>query len=391
MRSTQLLGAALLACALATGCNCGSPIGPGGDGGPGVDGFVGGTCAPACGGATPICSTSDTCVQCEINSHCPPGTPLCNGFQCIAGCAGSSVSANLVTRPPDIIWVVDQSGSMDQETSHVQEKINDFVSIIQASGIDYRVVMIADPNASNAICVQPPLAGTNCGDNTRFRLVPTEIGSNDGPQLAVQEYEQYQDFLRTDSLKHFVFVTDDNSDWTAAQFTNAVLALPPAGSFDGFRVHGIYAYGTPGGDGCVNGPFGSGAAEGTVYTELIANTGGASGVICTGNWDQVFTDIQESVISGSQVACNLDIPPPPMGQTLDPENVNVRYLSGGIGPGQTIGRVTSAGACGPNRGWYYDAPNAPTQIILCPAACTEIQNDVSASLQVEFGCASIIN
>ena len=380
--SLLLIGAILLTIA-ACDSDGGSVTGDAGSG----SADAGGNCNPACSGDTPICAASGTCVECEVSAHCPAEAPLCNGSQCVAGCAGSAVTADLVTRPPDIIWVVDQSGSMDQETSYVQQKINDFVTIIDASGIDYRVVMIADPDADNAICVAPPLAGASCGDNTRFRLVPTEVASHDGPELAVGEYSQYQDFLRTDSLKHFVFVTDDDSDWSASEFTDAVLALPPAGSFDGFRVHGIYAFGTPGGEGC-DGAFGSGAAEGTVYTELIAATGGASGVICTGNWDQVFMDIQASVISGSQIACDLAIPPPPANETIDPGNVDVRYLPGGVSPGATLGRVTDAGSCGASGGWYYDDPAAPTQIILCPASCTEIRSDQAASLQIEFGCST---
>jgi hypothetical protein len=348
-----------------------------------------GNCDPACGGSTPICSSADVCVQCEADDDCPAEAPLCANNQCGTGCAGAVVGADLVSRPPDIIWIVDQSGSMDQETSYVQQRINDFVSIIDASGIDYRVVMIADPNAENAICVPPPLGGPSCGDNTRFRLVPTEVDSNNGPELAIAEYPQYDDFLRADSLKHFVFVTDDDSDLSATQFTNAVKALQPSGMFAAFRVHAIYAYGMAGGNGC-SGTFGNGAAEGTVYTDLVAATKGASGVICTGDWTQVFMDIQQSVISGSQVACNMDIPKPESGETIDPNNVNVRYLPGGVSPGATLYRVADAAACGTTGGWYYDNPAAPTQIILCPASCTEVQSDVAAKLQVELGCASII-
>jgi hypothetical protein len=383
-----LLGAALLSVAA---CDSDSPGGGGGDGGtvidagPGDIDSGGAECTPACGGDTPFCDDG-TCVACTSNEQCPSDAPLCNFGECREGCAGEAVSADFVTRPPDIIWVVDQSGSMDQETSHVQSQINSFVSIIDASGIDYRVVMIADPDADNAICVSPPLGGPNCGDNTRFRLVPREVRSHDGPQAVIDEYAEYSDFLRAESLKHIVFVTDDDSDMSAAEFTSEVLDLQPAGSFDDFRVHGIYAFGNGEDNGC-EGTFGEGAADGTVYTELIDATGGAAGVICTGNWDQVFADIQESVIDGSQVACTLAVPPPPDGQNLDPGNVDVRYLAGGVGPGESLDRVDDAASCVAD-GWYYDVPTAPTQIILCPATCSEVQNDVEASVQVEVGCGN---
>src|SRR5690606_3458336 len=237
-------------------------------------------------------------------------------------------------------------------TAHVQAKINDFVTLIGASNIDYRVVMIASPSAGNAICVPPPLGGPSCGNNTQFRLVNQIVGSRNGPSLALSTYAQYSDFLRPDSIKHFVFVTDDNSSTSAAAFTTGVEALAPAGSFAGFKVHGIYAYDV-GSSGCT-GAFGSGAAHGTVYTTLGTQTGGARGVICTGDWAQVFQDITAAVVSGSQVSCELLIPEPPPGETIDPTKVNVRYQAGGVAPGVTLPQVPSAADCTATGGWYYD-------------------------------------
>lgn len=339
----------------------GDPGGPGGPGGPGSGGglFDGGNGSGGSGA----------------------------GMLGDAACATTSANADVEKLPADIIWIVDQSGSMDQETEHVQAQINSFAALIDVSGIDYHVVMIADPDAGNAICVPPPLAGPACGDNTRFRLVPTKVNSNDGPELAVQEYPAYADFLRPNATKHFVFVTDDDSDLSAAEFTAQVLALQPPDTFAGFKVHAIYAYGTPGGNGC-DGPFGSGASEGTVYTELVAQTAGAAGVICTGDWAQVFNDITEAVVAGATVSCDMEIPAPPQGETLDPAKVNVNYLQGGTPPGEPILRVNAQADCGDAGGWYYDDNAAPQRILLCPATCTQVQADPAASIQVQFGCES---
>jgi len=362
---------------------CGSHSGANGDGST--------TCAAndECSGATPVCHSNGYCVQCETSADCPADTPLCSNTTCMAGCAGTAVAADFVKIPSDIIWVVDQSGSMNQETAYVQQKLNDFATLIDASGIDYHVVMIANPTSTNPICVPPPLGGPSCGDNVRFKLVPIKVGSTNGPQLAVANYSGYSSFLRPEAAKHFVFVTDDNSAWSAAMFTSSLLALPPAGMFTGFKVHAIYAFGTPGGLGCT-GPFGTGAAEGTVYTELVAQTGGAAGVICTGDWTQVFQDITQAVVSGARVSCELAMPTPPMGQTLDTALVNVRYLPGGVAPGDTIPKVNSAADCGAAGGWYYDDPVAPTKIIMCPTTCDNVQNDPAANLKVELGCQSTV-
>ena len=284
-------------------------------------------------------------------------------------CGDTVFTADLVSLPSDIIWVVDQSGSMDQETQYVQQQINGFASSIASSGVDYHVVMIADPNADNAICVPPPLGGSNCGDNTRFRLVPTEIGSNDGPQLALGEYSQYSDFLRPDAMKHFVFVTDDESDVSAANFLSQLQALQPAGMFDNLQVHAIYAYGSPGGNGCT-GTFGSGAAEGTVYTELVAQTGGERGIICTGDWTQVLNAISAAVVAGAGVQCSLPLSSTPP----DPSRVYARVN------GSAVTRDD------PN-GFTYDA--LTNTITLTGTACSSVQGNATAQVDIIFGCVAM--
>jgi hypothetical protein len=338
-----------------------------------------------CGAERPFCTAENVCVQCMTDDDCSSDAPLCSNHACSASCAGEEVSADLVALPSDIIWVVDQSGSMNQETAFVQAKLNDFANLIDASNIDYRVVMIATKSGSNAICVPGPLAGPSCGDNTRFKLVDQRVGSTNGPSLAISQYPNYSSFLRPDAVKHFVFVTDDNSAMSASAFLSGLDALQPAGTFDDRRIHAIYAFGTPP-KGCT-GPFGTGAAEGTVYTTLVTTTGGARGVICEDDWSQVFADITAAVVAGSQVACDLAIPEPPAGETLDPSKVNVKYLAGGVAPGETLPRVSDVTACS-GAGWYYDDNATPTSITLCPDSCTTVQGDVDANVKVVFGCAT---
>jgi hypothetical protein len=309
-----------------------------------------------------------------------------NGTGGDESCASSTVVAEAVEAPADIIWIVDQSGSMDQETQYVQAKINDFATLIEQSGVDYRVVMIADPNSGNAICVPPPLAGAGCGDGPKFRLVPEQVGSNDGPEIALATYDQYSDFLRPEATKHLVFVTDDNSDMSAADFLTGLQALAPAGMFDSVYVHGIYAFGN-GDNGC-DGPFGSGAQEGEVYTALVAQTMGAAGVICEDDWSTVFTEISTAVLAGSQVPCELAIPEPAEGETLDTGKVNVTYQSGS-GPKQTLPRVMDEASCGSTGGWYYDDNANPTTILLCSDICATIEADIDASVSIVIGCGTV--
>lgn len=306
----------------------------------------------------------------------------------MASCAGEEVNADFVTLPSDIIWVVDQSGSMNQETQYVQQQINTFASAIGMSGIDYRVVMIARDSSTNAICVPPPLAGPSCGDNTQFKLVDQYVDSRNGPAVAVAQYPNYSSFLRLESMKHFIFVTDDDSNESAATFTNALANLMPTGMFANYKVHGIYGRAANG--GTCSGAFGSAVRPGDVYTTLITNTGGASGIICDNDWTNVFMQIQAAVVAGSQVSCEINIPQPTNGGSVDPNQVNVKYLMGGVGPGTVLPQASSAATCDANGGWYYDDPAAPTKIMLCPATCSAVQMDASASVKIELGCSTVI-
>lgn len=314
------------------------------------------------------------------------------GSENVEECVTTSATAETKNLPADIIWAVDQSGSMNQETAHVQTQINNFVGLIAASQVDYRVVMIASTSASNSICVPPPLSGGGCDDGPRFRLVDRKVDSNDALNLIISEYDKYSDFLRPDAVKHFVVVTDDNATDSpmnsAANFGNALNGLQPGGIFADWAFHAIYS--NTGLIPCF-GLFGFGAAYGAVYRDLVLQTGGAEGEICTGNWQAVFTEITTSVVQTTQVACLYEIPTPDSG-TVDPDAVNVEYLpQGDANNPQMIYRVDSYADCGTGGqgGWHYDNNANPTRILLCPETCAAVRGDAQAVINVKFGCESV--
>ena len=309
-------------------------------------------------------------------------------------CAATSAKGEAITAPADIIWAIDQSGSMNQETQYVQGQINNFANLIGNSMIDYRVVVIAATMGENPICVPPPLSAGGCANGPRFRLVDTHVDSNDALSLIIGEYSKYSDFLRADAMKHFVVITDDNATDapinSAQAFTSALAGLQPAGMFAKWKLHSIFAYGSVFLVGCI-GPFGTGAAIGTIYEQLVQQTGGAKGEICVDNWQPVFTAITQAVITGAKVSCEYVIPPNPDGGVFDPNKVNVDYLPQGNPPAQPVYRVNTPTECtgGGQGGWYFDNNAAPTRILLCPETCRAVQSDAKAQVDVKFGCQSI--
>lgn len=119
----------------------------------------------------------------------------------------------------------------------------------------------------------------------------------------------------------------------------------------------------------------------------ISTAGGGSSFFI-GNGDtqaELLAALQ--AIQGEQIACEIPIPVPTMGD-FDPDLVNVTFTSGD-GMESAIGGVANAAACGPDAGWYYDNPADPTLIILCPASCDTVQGDDDGKLEVVLGCETI--
>ncbi len=308
-------------------------------------------------------------------------------------CAASNVTADEALAPVDIIWVVDTSGSMDEERAMVQGKLNDFSTFIENAGLDHRVILLADPNE---MTVPPPL-----GNSPRFLHVPQPIESTDAFQRIVERYPDYQGFLRAGAVVHIVVVTDDESAWSQAQFEGALAALSNPGIPADFKFHSICSeeetYTPPPPfppipitGACQNGLGGTGADDvGWTYIETVADHGGVWASICETDWNPVFTELAEAASIGVELPCTFDIPDPPDNQTLDPDRVNFVYTPS-TGPAQTIPRVDGASSCGSGQGWYYDDPVSPTQIITCPATCTMLEGDPNGQVDIAFGCATIV-
>ncbi|HET9956877.1 MAG TPA: vWA domain-containing protein [Polyangiaceae bacterium] len=86
-------------------------------------------------------------------------------------------------------------------------------------------------------------------------------------------------------------------------------------------------------------------------------------------------------VVGQIAPCNYSFPPPPNGETLDSNKINVIVTSGG--QSQLVVR-NDVGNC--TEGWELTDSQ---EIRLCPSTCNAIQQDASATVDVVFGCASL--
>jgi hypothetical protein len=305
-------------------------------------------------------------------------------------CLSEAVNAEEATAPVDIIWVVDSSGSMNDEASAVQNALNDFSSFIANQNIDYRVILIGDAGAMN---VPAPLGGS-----AEFLHVNATIGSTNALEKVIEQYPNFQSFLRPNAVVHFVVVTDDESNWSESTFNSQLAGLSGPGFPNGYTFHSICSEETvvftpppplpPIMGPCSGGLGAGGAAEpGLTYIDMTNNTGGVWKSICSSNWNPIFTAVAQSVSVSAQLPCTYELPDPPQGQTLDPDRVNVVFTPTG-GSASTIPRVDSAGACGAGGGWYYDSATDPTQILLCPTTCTQFET--AGEVNIELGCQTIV-
>ena len=144
-------------------------------------------------------------------------------------------------RPVDVIFIIDNSGSMGDEINAVERNINEnFARIIGQSGADYRLIMLTNHGSSYLeICVEPPLAGKPCADTTdpngttlgapantnRFFHYDLDVQSTDSVCLLLEHYQYVNNprpgegsaaaptgwhaWLRPNALKVFVEITDD--------------------------------------------------------------------------------------------------------------------------------------------------------------------------------------
>ncbi len=190
-----------------------------------------------CAGTPGTCSTAADCprgFRCVDRACVLPGadggTPIDADFPPdfdAGACAtGSGAIASL---PVDIIIAVDQSASTGDEAAAISNNINtNLVTVLEASGLDYRVILI---NSDPTLC---PTGLANPGDclasnPPRYYRVPQAVNNSDELTLILWTYDgdtrrpnscvrlpapelRWRDYLRYEALKVFLVFSDDDPE-----------------------------------------------------------------------------------------------------------------------------------------------------------------------------------
>lgn len=291
--------------------------------------------------------------------------------------------------PVDVIWAVDSSSSMADAISKLEAAINGFAGSLQASGIDFRIVMIAaNGTGSLQVCVPQPLGGPNCtGNSSVLRLSNQIIGSTNALTRILETYDSndpslaWSSFVRVDALKGFIVTTDDNTSLTATSFDAQLLAKLPAGMFGSASARHYVFHGILGvTESDVSATCPTAANNGSGYHPLATITGGGLHSICA-DYGPILESINRNL--RDRVACELLVSP---AEATDADMLSVRLTQPDTGP-IILPRASDAASCAGD-GWYLDDNSSPRRLILCPETCTTVLADPNATLAVLTGCNS---
>jgi hypothetical protein len=198
----------------------------------------------------------------------------------------------------DVLWVVDNSGSMSQEVERLQDSFDVFIQSFLKMGLDYQIGVVTtdmdSPTQSGKLVGSTPIIDMGMADPVGTFLANTNLGSGgsaderglDASYAALTEpliSGANAGLVRPDANLAVIILSDedDSSDITEANYSkwmeatkgfadkaslSAVVGAPATSIFD------------PG--GCTNMTNNTSATAGTTYVNVAATTGGIWGDIC---------------------------------------------------------------------------------------------------------------
>jgi hypothetical protein len=224
--------------------------------------------------------------------------------------------------PVDLVFIVDNSGSMPEETASFEQALPSFVALLEEDAVDYRIVLLsrhrrdersASEEASTSVCVAAPVSGlAECPSDRpavgpRFFQYSIKIDDDDSLQRVLDAFATpdpfgltaigWSEWLRSGARTIFIEITDADSALAANDFTTALQAAAPASFGDdaarpGFVFHSItgvtqkafapdfYLAAEPIEPAVCEGAGSNPDNAGVVYQELSRSTGGLRASLC---------------------------------------------------------------------------------------------------------------
>ena len=196
----------------------------------------------------------------------------------------------------DILWVVDDSGSINRFQTNLSSNIGLFVATFMATGADYHMSVIttsnsyasplitkfdSDPAGTLATYVMVGISGSGMEKGIQMAERALMSASSVGPGSL---------FFRESATLVVIYVSDepDHSDNPWASYLPFFDALKPAGQFIPYGVIGDYP------SGCTTSTYG-GAQFGAGYWDMIDHYGGDWYSICASDWGVQLQDLANAM------------------------------------------------------------------------------------------------
>jgi len=216
----------------------------------------------------------------------------------------------------DILFVVDNSGSMGQEQTSLAVNFSSFVQIVEALDVDYRLgVTSTDPATCAALSGSTPIVTPTTPDPTSTFASNVDLGTSGAGieeglicgQMALDNPANDQ-FLRDIAGLRVMFVSDENdfSPGDVATYVQYYQSLKD-------RPEDAILSDISGGIGGCSGPGGL-AYTGARYVAASVATGGISASICDANWVATLSSL--AWLSAS-VADTFELSEPPVVDSIE--------------------------------------------------------------------------
>ncbi|HTV25192.1 MAG TPA: hypothetical protein VMG12_41145 [Polyangiaceae bacterium] len=154
--------------------------------------------------------------------------------------------------PVDVVFIVDNSGSMPEEAETFEQTLPSFVALLEEDEVDYRIILIsrhrrdarsASDEASTSVCIAAPISGlASCPSDrpalgARFFQYSVKIDDDDSFERTLQASSTpdpfeltatgWLEWLRTGARTVFVEITDSDSALPASEFVSGLQAVAP--------------------------------------------------------------------------------------------------------------------------------------------------------------------
>jgi hypothetical protein len=300
-------------------------------------------------------------------------------------CAAQEAAA--ARKPVKLLLILDQSGSMG-DTNNGNNRAAKWVPVTTALGSFLQKDTGSQIQASMRLFPQGANNTAKC-DPATYATPNVAMTTLPNGQMFMSQFVNNPTFVNTPTLAVVkATVTDAKAVAAANADSKVAIVLITDGEPTGCTDNTIQSIANEVGTIKANIPtyvIGVGASLNNLNS--IAQAGAARNAFIVSVNDPAATEAEFLAaidqIRGASIACDVAIPAPPTGQTLDPNKVNVNYTPTGK-PSEQL-KYDEACVAG---GWHYDDKANPKNVILCPQTCNVAKADPAAKLSLEFGCVT---